>query len=269
VIYNPPSMKRSLLCHLSLGLAVLSAEPVQDDSQTATILPDPAAIRFTPPPPPKDVPPISVKGSTTADFGTHRITILRGEASTLPDIPKPPPPVEQSREVALEPSEPHYVFFISGSTYSDSLSDITVWNPITGTSHKAWCGWDVSLLAPFHEFTHEGKFHTLFMGVSRVAALETADADTRQHPEVKPGSILVPDGDEYTAAILTSMRDACFQNMPKLLELKAAREQYQKDSDAWKAANPQRPQNHTIWIKPHRGSRYLKKTHNDQQEGPR
>jgi hypothetical protein len=262
-------MKRSLLCHLSLGLAVLSAEPVQDDSQTATILPDPASIRFTPPPPPKEVPTMSVKGSTTADFGTHRITILRGEASTLPDIPKPPPPVEQSREVALEPSEPHYVFFISGSTDGDSLSRIIVSNPITGTQHEAWCGWDVSLIAPFQEITHEGKSHSLFMGVGRVDSLENPDAATSKRPDVKPGSILVPDGDEYTAAILTSMRDACYKNMPRLLELKAAREQYQKDSDAWKADHPPRPQNHTIWLKPHRGSRYLQKTTDDQQEGPR
>ena len=58
-------------------------------------------------------------------------------------------------------------------------------------------------------------------------------------------------------------------NMPKLLELKAAREQYQKDSDAWKAAHPPRPQNHTIWLKPHRGSRYLQKTTDDQKEGTR
>ena len=204
-------MKRSLLSYLSLGLAVLSAEPVQDDSQTAVILPDPASIRFTPPPPPKEVPTMSVKGSTTADFGTHRITILRGEASTLPDIPKPPPPVEQSREVTLEPSEPHYVFFISGSTDGDSLeSCITVWNPITGTQHEAWCGWDVSLIAPFQEITHEGKSHSLFMGVGRVDSFENPEAATSKRPDVKPGSILVPDGDEFTAAILTSMRDACY-----------------------------------------------------------
>jgi hypothetical protein len=262
-------MKRFLLCHLSLGLAVLSAEPAQDDSQTATILPDPASVRFTPPPPPKEVPPMEVKGSITADFGTHRITILRGEASTLPDIPKPPPPVEQSREVALQSSEPHYLFFISGSTYGDSLSHITVWNPITGTSHSAWCGWDVSLLAPFHEITHEGKSHSLFMGVSRVDSLENPEAATSKRPDVKFGSILVPDGDEYTAAILTSMRDACFQNMPKLLDLKAAREQYQKDDAAWKTVHPPRPQNHTIWIKPHRGSRYLNNATDTQKEGTR
>lgn len=210
-----------------------------------------------------------VKGSTTADFGTHRITILRGEASTLPDIPKPPPPVEQSREVALEPSEPHYVFFISGSTDGDSLSHITVWNPIAGTQHEAWCGWDVSLIAPFQEITHEGKSHGFFMGVVRVDSLENPEAATSKRPDVKPGSILVPDGDEFTASLLTSLRKACYDDMPRLVELKAAREQYQKDSDAWKAANPPRPQNHTIWIKPHRGSRYLPKTTGDQQEGTR
>jgi hypothetical protein len=258
-------MKRFLLCHLSLGLAVLSAEPPQDDSQYTAVLPDPASIRFTPPPPPKEVPPMEVKDSTTADFGTHRITILRGEPSTLPDIPKPPPPAERSSEISSAPVESAHLIFISGSTYGKNLSRVEIWNPLTQTSHMAWCGWDISLIAPFHEVTHEGKSHSLLMGVGN------ADIAKAEGPgaEVIPGSILVPDGDEFTASLLTSLRKACFDNMPRLLELKAAREQYQKDAAAWKAANPTRPQNHTIWIKPHRGSRYLKKTSNDQKEGTR
>lgn len=215
---------------------------------------------------------MAVKDSTSANLGTHRITILRGEASKLSDIPEPPLHVEQNREVTgetVEPVEPNRMLFISGFAYADGLSHIHIWNLQTGTQHDAWCGWDVSLLAPFHEIIHEGKSHTLFMDVSKLDALGKPDDATLKRPEVKPGSILVPDGDEYTAAILTVIRDACFQNLPKLRALKAAREQSQKDSDAWKAANPPRPQNHTIWIKPHRGSRYLNKSANPQKEGTR
>jgi hypothetical protein len=263
-------MKRFLLCHLSLGLAILSAETPQDDTRSAALrLPDPASIRFTPPPPPKEAPSMEVKASTTADFGTHRITILRGAPSTLPDMPKPPPPVIQSRNAAIEPTEPHYTLFIGGSAYSDTLSHVHIWNPFTGKQHDAWCGWDVSLLSPFQEIIHDGKKYNLFMGVCEADLPEKTNTATDKRPEVKPGSIVVPDGDAYTAALLTSMRAACNENMPKLLELQAARQQYQRDYEAWKAANPQRPQNHTIWIKPHRGSRYLNNSTAAQKEGTR
>ncbi len=255
-------MKPFILCLLLLGVAILSAETPPEDSQNAVGLPDPASIRFTPPPPPKELPPIEVKGSTVADFGTHRVTILRGEPSTLPDIPEPPPLAEQSREAPQEPVEPSHLLLISGSTYGDALSRIEIWNPASRTRHIAWCGWDVSLIAPFHEVIHDGKSHFLLMGIGPGEPREDM-------PEVQPGSILIPDGDEYTAAILTTLRDACHENLPKLRELKAAREKYQQDAEAWRAANPPRPQNHTIWLKPHRGSRYLNKAADDQKEAAR
>ena len=255
-------MKPFILWHFLLGVALLSAETPPEDSQNAVGLPDPASIRFTPPPPPKELPPIEVKGSTVADFGTHCVTILRGEPSTLPDIPESPPPAEQSREAPQEPVEPSHLLFINGSTYGDALSRIEIWNPVTRTRHIAWCGWDVSLIAPFHEVIHDGKSHAILMGIGPGVAGDNP-------PKVEPGSILVPDGDEYTASVLTSLRDACFENLPKLLELKAAREQFQKDAAAWHAANPPRPQNHTIWFKPHRGSRYLNNAADDQKEAAR
>ena len=258
----PSTMKKFLLVSV-VPFAI--ALHLYAESELHSQLPEPASIRFTPPPPPKEVPPMEVKGSTTADLGTHRITILRGEPSTLPDIPEPPPPVETTHEISTASVEPVRFLIISGSTYDKDLSHVEIWNPLTQTRHTAWCGWDISLIAPFHEINHEGKPHSLIIGVGQ------ADSAKGERPgtEVKLGTILVPDGDEFTASLLTSMRKACYDHMPKLLEIKAAREQYQKDSDAWKAANPPRPQNHTIWIKPHRGSRYLPKTTGDQQEGTR
>lgn len=255
-------MKRLSLCHLLLSVAVLSAETAPDEPTSTLALPDPATIRFTPPPPPKEVPAMEVKDSTTADFGTHRITILRGEASTLPDIPEPPPPAEPDPEVFAQYVEPTHILLISGTTLGDSLSRVEIWNPKTQTRHTAWCGWDISLIAPFHEITHQQKSHFIIMGVG-------AGDMREEHPKVESGSIVVPDGDAYTVAILTSLRDACYANMPKLLELKAAREQYQRAAAAWHAANPKRPENHTIWLKPHRGSRYLDNYTGDKKEGAR
>ena len=54
-------------------------------------LPIPSNV-FVPPPPPKEVPPMRVDAATTRQLPTHQITVLRGEASTLPDIPPPPEP---------------------------------------------------------------------------------------------------------------------------------------------------------------------------------
>ena len=255
-------MKRSILCHLLVGLATLSAETIPEETQSPLKLPDPTAFRFTPPPPPKEVPAMQVKDSTTADFGTHRITILRGEASTLPDIPEPPPPVVPDPDAPRRHFEPIQLLFVSGTSYGDTLSRVEIWNPKTKTRHTAWCGWDVSLVAPFHEIFHQGKPRCLLMGIG-------VGVPRKDHPTVEAGAILVPDGDEYTASVLTSLRDAYYQNLPKLLELKAARDQYQRDAEAWRAANPPRPQNHTIWLKPHRGSRYLENYTGDKKEGAR
>ncbi|MEI6656426.1 MAG: hypothetical protein WCP45_16810, partial [Verrucomicrobiota bacterium] len=71
------------------GFTLPATESITEDSES---LPLPT-IKFTPPPPPKEVPPMVVKASTVLQLPTHRITVLRGEASTLPDIP--PPPVGQ------------------------------------------------------------------------------------------------------------------------------------------------------------------------------
>ena len=204
-----------------------------------------------------------VKGSTSADFGTHKITIQRGEASALPDIPEPAPQIEKNREANIQPSEPARLLMISGRTFGDSISRIDIWNPSTQTRHSAWCGWDVSLLAPYREIIHDGKVHAIIMGVGPGPIARIEDPAVA----VEPGAILVPDGDEFTASVLGSLRDACFRNMPKLLELKAAHEEYRRDAAAWKAANPPRPQNHTIWMKPHRGSRYLTTTTEQRKEG--
>ena len=46
--------------------------------------------KFIPPPPPREVPPMVVKASTVTPSQGRNITLIRGEASTLQDIPLPP-----------------------------------------------------------------------------------------------------------------------------------------------------------------------------------
>ena len=68
-------------------------------------------------------------------------------------------------------------------------------------------------------------------------------------------------GDEDDAEALkalTAIRDFYLKHKERLGQIRQAREEYQAAAAAWHAAHPPQPQNHTFWLKPHRGSRYLK-----------
>lgn len=60
------------------------------------------------------------------------------------------------------------------------------------------------------------------------------------------------------SAFLEAIQRYCIANKPQLEAMRAARDQYRADAEAWRKANPPKPQNHTIILRPHRGSRYLK-----------
>jgi hypothetical protein len=255
-------MKQTLLSQILplISISFLAAEPAIEAVEISDKLPDPSSIRFTPPQPPKQVPPLQVKGSTTADFGTHRIAILRGEPSNLPDIPGPQaaaPPVAPPAKIA----DSGFHLSIGGTVYDGNLSKLNVWNPKTRTHHSAWCGWDVSLLAPFHQITVGGKIGSLMLPVWHVNTVGSQrpgkSTEIPAHPQVEPGAIVVPDGDEFTSDILIALRDHYQKNLTRLKEIREAQDQQRRDAAAWHAANPTQPQDHTIWLKPHRGSRYL------------
>lgn len=162
---------------------------------------------------------------------------------------------------------------MTGQTYDGRVSRIEVWNPISRTRHAAWCGWDVSLLAPFQRIEFDGKPRTLALFVSHIDTTKWQGPASRFRlpaiPYLESGAILVPDGDEFAAQLLTALHSNYTTHLPRLVAIRAAREQYAKDAAAWHAANPPQPQNHTIWLKPHRGSRYLRDEPNADQEGGR
>jgi hypothetical protein len=263
-------MKRLLVLHLFSAFQVLAGYPLPEPG--SDFLVDPAAIRFAPPPPPKEIPPLDVRGSTIANFGTHRVTILRAEPSTLPDIPEPPP-VERAAFRATPDPEPNYLLSVTGQAYNGRISQIQVWNPISRTRHAAWCGWDVSLLAPFQRIEFDGRPRTLALFVSHIDTTKKLGPASRFQlpaiPEIAPGAIIVPDGDEFAVRLLSKLHSNYINHLPRLLAIRAAREQYTEDAAAWRAANPPQPQDHTIWLKPHRGSRYLKNESNVPKEGGR
>jgi hypothetical protein len=266
----PPQMKKKLLLRFIPFFSLASVDGQVPSSDP--LLPEASAIRFVPPPPPKEVPPLDVRSSTTANFGTHRVTILRAAPSTLPDIPEPPV-VRHSVSMPARNIAPRESVTISGSTFDGKLSRIEVWKPSSRTRHKAWCAWDVSLLAPFHQIVIDGKTFTLNLFVSPVGSTKVAQSPVGSTPPDPPkleiGAILVPDGDAYTTRLLTAMRDSHDKHLLKLLEIRKAHEQYRRDAAAWHAANPPQPQDHTIWLKPHRGSRYLKAETNTSEEDRR
>jgi hypothetical protein len=124
-----------------MGWQALWAQDAEPRTREAieTQLPIPST-EFTPPPPPKAVPAMQVEAATTRSLATHRITILRGEASTLPDIPPPPDPKPPVRGA---PGEPRYVLSFGATVYDHRVSQvptirsgITLWLPRTANSRQ-------------------------------------------------------------------------------------------------------------------------------------
>jgi hypothetical protein len=101
---------------------------------------------FIPPPPPKEVPPMKVEASSSRAMPTHQITILRSDASKLPDIPPPPPPKEF---VARLPGESVPMLSLGATVYDRRISRVQWYEPRSKVSYEAWCAWDCSLLSPF------------------------------------------------------------------------------------------------------------------------
>lgn len=81
------------------------------------------------------------------------------------------------------------------------------------------------------------------------------------HPQLEENAFAITRGDPddvEAIRILGTLRDYYLRHKERLVLIRRAREEYQAAAAAWHAANPPKPQNHTFWLKPHRGSRYLK-----------
>jgi hypothetical protein len=258
-------MKRIIILPLLSALYCFAEETTSLDVIVYN-LPNPKSIRFTPPAPPKEIPQLDVKGATSARFPTHRITILRGEASLLPDLPIPIPRTEVQTvsvaEVSDNDAEPVIHASLSVSANRGNPSWVVVFNPHTQTRHTAWCGWDMTLLVPVSQISVSGKLHEISFSTNPLALTDLPTDLAR--PRVQAGSILILDGDGFTEGILIALRQVLATNQRQLLAIRAAQEQYAKDAEAWHIANPPLPQNHTFWIRPHRGSRYLDEKGGDQ-----
>lgn len=255
---------------LSLALALtcsvpLSAQTQQEKSEIEKKLPIPSRV-FTPPPP-KEAPPIKVEAATTRRLPTHQITVLRGDASTLPDIPPPPEPKSSVQRPVGQPS---YLLFFAATVYDHRVSHVKWHDPRTKESFEAWCEWDWTLLSPIPDIKlgeRVGSFHLLTSNIDTGAGLRFGKKfDIPEHPELVEGAFSITKGNENdpeALEALIALRDYYFQHKERLILIQKAKEEYKAAATAWHAANPPKPENHTFWLKPHRGSRYLKEERSD------
>ena len=83
-----------------------------------------------------------------------------------------------------------------------------------------------------------------------------------EHPEIAPDSFVITEGnpsDSTSQILLGTLRDYYLKHKSLLILIQKAQEQYQAEAAAWHAVHPPKPESHTFWLKPHRGSRYLAK----------
>jgi len=255
----------SFLCFNASLLAQDTEQQTEADIEK--LLPIPST-RFVPPPPPKKVPSIKVAAATTRRLPTHQITVLRGEASTLPDIPPPPKP---KPFVQGPVSNTQYLLSFGSTVYDHRISHVKWFDPRTDKHFEAWCEWDWTLLSPMPEINlgeRVSSFHLMASNIDTVAARRAGhEFRIPEHPELVEGAFSITKGDENdpeALKALVTIRDFYFKHKERLAEIRQARKEYQAAAAAWHAANPPKPESHTFWLKPHRGSRYLKEEGGDQ-----
>ncbi len=243
---------------------------------------DPAKIRFVPPPPPKAAPPMEIRSAAVHHLPDRTLTVVRAEPSTLPDVPEPP---LDRKEAATNFEGTHRKTFtlgLSAVVYDRKISQVSWSDPRSKEAFEAWCDWDWSLVAPMHTIKSDEVDFSIFFSPYHVTSLVRRGilppGKIPDHPPIPPGGFVFTKGDPNAGAgkpVIESIQGFHDRNKVKLEALRDAREQYRKDAAAWRKANPPKPENHTIWLKPHRGSRYLPKTEmkadptNSHEEGAR
>ena len=197
------------------------------------------------------------------------LTILRGEASTLPDIPVPvlaePRAAREltPEELARQAEQRRLHLKFNAEVYENGVSIIRWHHPDTEESYEATCGFDVNLLAGIGQFTSAGKNYQLSFippGVRPITRSRFSKLPIPKPPEATPDSISITRGnanDPAGTATVTLLRDLIATEKSRLLVYQEEREIHQQATDEWQKSHPILPRDETIWFRPHRGSRYL------------
>lgn len=227
---------------------------------------------FIPPAPPveKKIPTMRVDSAVTVPTKSAKaLTILRGEASKLPDLP---PPVvstpHAARELTLEEIEQQKIWhrrqLTLGATIYDHRVSVIHWqHPDTRESYEVICGFDVGLLAGVGRLVHNDEAYTLMLMHSHVDTTKFLRLPPKWLPDfsaVTADSITVVKGnplDPIGMAPVFVVKDIITSEKARLIPYQDARREHQEAATEWKKANPEVPRDQTFWFKPHRGSRYL------------
>lgn len=242
-------------------------------TNTRAIIPHSLALaEFTPPAPlvVRRVPTMRIDSALTIPTASLRtLTIIRGEASKLPNIPLPP--VDQVR--AARTLTPDYIarniyrrrhsFNFGATVYDHRISQIHWHHSDTGESYEAVCGFDIGLLAGIGRFVRDGESYDFMLMSSNIDTTvyrRIASRFVPQIPEVATNSITIIKGnqnDPVGTAPITLIKELIANERIRLVTYQAARLRHQKAAAAWEKAHPVQPRDETFWFRPHRGSRYL------------
>ncbi len=227
---------------------------------------------FIPPAPPveKKVPVMRVDSSVIIPTTSSRtLTVIRGEASTLPDLPLPvDSKPHKARELTPEQIEQAKIWRrhqlnLGATIYDHQFSQVRWQHPDTGESYEVFCGFDVGLLAGTGGFIHKGESYSLMLMHSDLDTTQIRPVSRKWLPDfsgVPADSIVVIKGnpdDPVGMAPILAVRDIITSEKSRLIPYQAARRKHQQASAEWHKAHPAVPRDETFWLKPHRGSRYL------------
>ena len=268
----------SMTCVLAMGLQAADETldvrtPSADAKQRRTYIPHSLELpAFSPPAPAveKSIPSIRVDSAITVPTKSARtLTIIRGEASTLPDLPEPPVLAPHgARQLTPDEIEQAKIWrrrqLNLGATIYDHRYSQIRWNhPDTGEAYEVICGFDLGLVAGIGGFLHNGESYTLMLIHSNIDTTRIRKWSRNwmpNFPEILADSITVVKGNPNDAVGMNAfnvVRDIIASEKSRLIPYQAARRQFQLKATEWEKAHPILPRDETIWFKPHRGSRYL------------
>ncbi len=198
------------------------------------------------------------------------ITVIRGEASTLPDLPPPPEPKPQLPALPLSEEklariawQRLHTFQLGATIYDHRVSAVNWTHPVTGAPYQALCGFDIGLISGLGEFVHNDekyRLHTMLINISTAGFRRFARPLVREIPSVPADTILITQGDPKDligTSPISLVKQLIDSEKDRLVAYQAARQTYQRDCAIWAAAHPPIPRDETILLRPHRGSRYL------------
>ena len=236
---------------------------------------------FTPPEPPveKPIPTMRIDSAITVPAAnSHTLTILRGEASDLPDIPKPvlaaprTPRQLTAEEIAHYAEKRRRHLNFNAQVHENGVSILHWQHPDTAEPYRAICGFDVNLLGGIGQFISGGKTYQLSFTLPSVIPIATHSRLSKlpipASPEAAPGTITFTQGnpnDPIGTATAVLLRDLIATEKFRLITYQEKRNAYSRAAAAWHKAHPVLPRDETIWFRPHRGSRYL--THPTSEKG--